>query len=236
MIAAVRQQQVASRETAAAQGEAKEASLKLANSIENLNKGAEEISRVQKLNTELQQKLLESSGRILSQGETISGLSRQAIETTTGGESFCHMSLMGDPNNRTMTPVFLHVGKNPLYEVKARIVNFQLVDPLARQKPLPIDQIMARDKHMPLGEIIPESAWIDHQQVVDFNADKAERQDYRIFFNARNGYWEQDLIWQKTDKGWAVATRVFRQEGTKRRLVFTNIDKGFPRRKLKWHS
>lgn len=237
MFAAIRQGQQSAWETQEAQRQAAEANLKLSNSIENLNKGAAEIARVQGQNAELQQRLLDSSGEILNQGKIISGLSRQSIEITTGGESFCHMSLMGDPDNhRIMIPVFLHVGKNPLYEVQVRIVNFQLVDPLARQKPLPIDQIMATDKHVSLGELIPESAWIDRQQVIDFNGDKAERQDYRIFFTARNGYWSQDLIWQKTDKGWATATRVFRDKGKNRRLIFTKIDKGFPRSKLKWHS
>jgi len=133
----MRQQEISTRETAEAQRQAAEANAKLASSIENLNKGAQEISRVQALNTELQQKLLESSGQIYEQGKTISGLSRQAIETTTGGKSFCYMSLTEDPDYRARPPVFLHIGKNSLYEVQARIVNFQLVDPLTRQKPLP---------------------------------------------------------------------------------------------------
>jgi len=95
---------------------------------------------------------------------------------------------------------------------------------------------MATDTHISLGEVIPESAWIDRQQRIDFNPDNAERQDYRIFFTARNGFWSQDLILQKTDKDWVMATRVFRDKGKNRKLVFTKIDQAFPKNKLKWHS
>lgn len=75
MVAAVRQQQISARETAEAQRQAAEASVKLANSIDNLNKGAAEISRVQALNTELQQRLLETT--------------EQTANQLTGADSFC---------------------------------------------------------------------------------------------------------------------------------------------------
>lgn len=137
MLAAVRQQQIAAKETAEAQRQAAEANVKLANSIENLNKGAAEISRVQALNTELQMKLLGSSGEILNQGKVISGLSQKAVDTaqeavwaSTGGESFCYlMSPVRHDDGRPMILIFAQHGKSPLYDVQAMVINLQVYDP-----------------------------------------------------------------------------------------------------------
>lgn len=45
---------------------------------------------------------------------------------------------------------------------------------------------------------------------------------YRIFFNARNGGWHQDLIMKRSKRGyWAAATRVKNKKG--REVVFEHM-------------
>jgi hypothetical protein len=243
MVAALRQQQISAQETAEAQRQAAEAGAKLSNNVENLNKGAAEmakaqaeIARVQTLNTELQQRLLDSSGEILSQGKVISNLSQQAIDTTTGGGSFCYMSLTGDPNGKVMTPVFLHIGKHPLYDIRVRIVDFQRFDALQAgvQRPLTLDEFFATDTNLSLGDLPLQSSWVEFDRTIPFNTASSNRQDYRIFFNARNGYWSQDLSWEKVDGKWIMSTRVFRDVGVgKKKQVFQKLDKKFSGR---WHN
>ncbi len=75
MFAAIRQQQQASKENAESQKQLAEANTKLAISLDRLGSQANEISRVQNLNTELQERLLETT--------------KDTASEITGADSFC---------------------------------------------------------------------------------------------------------------------------------------------------
>lgn len=112
----IRQARDSARETAHAQTQAAEANIRLSNSLDNLNKSTAEISRVQRLNTQLQEQLLTRSGEIAE-------LSQQGIDQITGGDSFC--VFLADPTNknaqgRHSVTVFVY-GKYPMVNVRATI-------------------------------------------------------------------------------------------------------------------
>jgi len=235
MIAAVRQQQVAAKETAEAQKQAAEANAKLATSIENLNKGATEIARVQELNTKLQERLLGSSGEILDQGKVISGLSQKAVDTaqeaigaSTGGESFCYLEFMRDSTDgrKPFLSYFRQYGKSPLYDVEVMVLNLQFFDlsePVGTEK-----DKMAR---MPfkIGNLPVGSTWMGRDGPgIPFNSANLERQDYKINFIARNGWWTQDVLFKKVGDRWVAATRVIREGIVPPKLIFTKMDGDFP--------
>jgi hypothetical protein len=247
MIAAMRQQQIAARETAEAQRQTAEANSRLATSIENLNKGATEIARVQALNTELQERLLQSSGDILSQGKTISGLSQKAADTarqavntaqqavdtarrgidiTTGGEGFCYMFFSENPSGGAAKPVFGNPGKTPLYDVYAKILDLQHLDRLRAQNPQANPE--AAFTSFAVGELAAGGTSLDLDRTLPFNTGLAERQDYQVGYDGRNGWWVQDIILKKVGNGWAMASRVFRTDGANYKLVFTKVDQNFP--------
>ena len=247
MVAAIRQQQVAAKETAEAQRHAAEANFKLANSIENLNKGATEIARVQALNTELQQKLLSSSGDILNQGKTISDLSQEAadtaqqavstarqavdtarlgIDTITGGEGFCYMFFSEGLSGSAATPIFGNPAKTPLYDVQANVLDVQHVERLRAQDPNA--DISLASTSVSIGDFAGNGTSLNRQQMLPFNTGNLDRQDYRIYFDGRNGWWIQDLTLKKVSTGWATAIRVFRTDGINSKLVFTKVDRDFP--------
>ena len=239
MFAGWKQQQVSARETAEAQKQLADSNAKLSSSLDRLGAQSNEIARVQELNTALQQKLLDSSGKLLDQSTVISGLSKEAIETTTGGDSFCYMSLTGDPDSKIMTPIFLHYGKHPLYGIHARIVNPQLLNPLQEAirkegRSPTVHELFSTDVDIEIGDLSLKSSWVQFGKFIPFDTTKSGRQDFNVFFNARNGYWSQTLRWRKVSDKWTQATRVSKDDGGKQRVVFTKIDPKFPRQELDW--
>jgi hypothetical protein len=74
-----------------------------------------ETSRLQQLNNELQQ-------RVLELGKINAALGRQNISTATGGDSFCWMEFLLIEAGRGI-PAFIHSGRYPLYHVEAQIID-----------------------------------------------------------------------------------------------------------------
>src|SRR6185503_17108720 len=135
MFAAVRQGQETSKQNAETQRHADEANARLITTLERINAQAEEIKRVQDLNTNLQGKLLEQSGELINSSKRISELSRQGIAAVTGGDSFAYMDLSSQViGPETMTPVFIVQGGFPVYELTARIVDLQKFDEIVAAK------------------------------------------------------------------------------------------------------
>jgi len=92
-----------------------QASAGLAGSLERLRESSEEIARVQRLNTELQQRLLESN-------DTIRTLSQQNLDQLTGGSSYpiiTPLPTLTEPN--TFRLVMSIVGENTLWDVSYRV-------------------------------------------------------------------------------------------------------------------
>lgn len=98
-----------------AQHKAEIASTKLSSTLDGISLATQETTRIQALNTQLQERLLEQSG-------TIATLAKDAIKTTTGGESYCYMSFF-DYMTPECFPVVYAVGAYPLYDLSARIVD-----------------------------------------------------------------------------------------------------------------
>lgn len=155
---------------------------------------------------------------------------RRIIATMTGGKSFCYMDL-SSRSSSTMTPVFIPQGGDPLYEVHARISNSQRLDEMYKQKgdaPMTWELLNSTEINLSLGNLAPAAALIrfDTPIGVDINAN---RQDFIIWFDARNGYWFEDLQLRKVGNDWSRAIRVFRIEGSNdKELIFTQVDKNFP--------
>jgi hypothetical protein len=92
-----------------------------------------------------------------------------------------------------------------------------------------MQEFMAADANVLLGDI-PVHTALPRMGLLEL-AGKTER-SFNIFFNARNGFWTQELRFRMIDGKWLTATRVTRVEvGSKRKTperLFERIDKGYP--------
>jgi hypothetical protein len=182
--------------------------------LANIANSTRETTRMQILNTELQE-------RLLSQGKTIADLGTQGINTATGGDSFCYMAFNGDSD----VPVFVHQGKYPLYGVVARIV-----DPNDPQQVVnPLLQIIIGPQDISAG-----LAWIDWQQHIPFR--NQSKQDFNVFFSAKNGVWTEQFrlrrINGKSERAILVEGRPGMNIPFARHKLFEQISPGFPQSEL----
>jgi hypothetical protein len=130
----------------------------------------------------------------------------QAIQT--GGDSFCYLMLYNFDLQGSFAREFVVIrnGEYGLYDVRIRI------------------------RDMDAGREVFEKAWGEVNAPADFlflRWPLPPSVYYRVFFHARNGSWNQDLILNKSEaaKCWLAAARVLDRRGQE--VVLQHIDNGF---------
>lgn len=92
---------------------------------------------------------------------------------------------------------------------------------------------------IPLGDIAPGSTRFISDSLIRWISANAKQQDFRVFFEARNGFWYEDLQLRvgTEDHTWHRALRVFRGHVyQKHSLLLTLIDKELPTQSPDWHK
>jgi hypothetical protein len=126
----------------------------------------------------------------------------------TGGNSFCYLMLYHFDLDRNIAQNFciIKTGEFPLYDVRYRILDMDAhVDILRKTH----GELNAPAEFTIVKWGLPEKVY------------------YRIFFSARNGQWNQDLILIKSVKSkcWLAATKVRDKSGAN--IAHQHIDIGF---------
>lgn len=121
-------------------------------------------------------------------------MSQEAIDQITGGDSYCYMDVTEDG-----TLAFLHVGKHPLSGVQPRIV----------------DMVKFRRSENPglnFSTILDPFDLAVGKSMVKLDAKIAfsdpAKQDFSIFFTAKNGSWDELLRMRKVEGVWQRAMKV----------------------------
>jgi len=214
---------------------AETAARRLDDSIKSLETSSKAITtmsaetvRVGHLNTQLQERLLE-------QTKTITSLSKESINTTTGGSSFGYISLLNICSSDSWIPAFVHIGKYPLYGVSARITDLDKFRKMPKDSSL-LDWFSA-NTNIDIGDIVEGFGKLYFEKSIPIVRDNVEH-SYNIFITARNGYWMQFLKVINLNGKCSTATRIYK-EGTPKKLVFEQIMDDFRRNhkgKIDWSN
>lgn len=205
--------------TYSAQIVAKNESKRLDNTIETIKNMSEESIRIGTLNKQLEEQLLDES-------KAITSLSKQSIKNTTGGDSFCYIFIKPTEDGKGWFPNFIHSGKYPLYGVNARIVDLEKFNEIIKKH----QQITFQDlddNSFHIGDMIAGTSLPMWNILIPWS--DAQSHAYNIFFSARNGMWHQEVRLRKINGQWVRATLVKKQIGKKTQIIFSMIDKSFPR-------
>lgn len=123
----------------------------------------------------------------------------------TGGDTFCYWMLYHFDVAKSIAQqwVVIRRGDYPLYDVQIRIMDMDAGKDVVRES---LGEINAPAVYTHVKWQLPESVY------------------YRVFFHARNGSGNQDLILKRSPKKeyWAAATRVKDKKG--REVVFEHMD------------
>ena len=159
----------------------------------------------------------------LQKQDSLANAAMRGINTTTGGNSLCFMDLQGPaPYNH---PVFYNIGRYPLYEVRARIVDISVLNPNG-------DQFLAAGR-MPfpelsiyVGNLGAASSHFDISMKLPFDPSHG---NFNIQFSARNGSWMENFRSRKNNT--PARRRAIRivTEGGPTKVLFQRVDKEYPR-------
>lgn len=163
------------------------ASAKLETSLTNLQTATAQISRLQSLNTELQQRLLASS-------RTVTELSKETLAQTTGGDTFPDILplMMPDPCGGLPLAVVAQ-GKHNLLDLSVNVKeHMQRTDPASVSASL--YYVRGASLPMVLANHLEELPICIHPE--------GDLDVYQIDTRARNGNWVEVLSLKRNGAGW----------------------------------
>jgi hypothetical protein len=160
----------------------------------------------------------------MRQFSVLSGLSLDSIKTQTGGDSFCYLVITNSNN-----PIIIHKGRYPLYGVQVRIVDLQKMR-LMEQRHQPINPLQD-DFIFNAGDLTVGLAVPNFSLRIPFT--DPDKQDFNIFFTAKNGLWDEKLRIRSINANRQTAFKVFRgDKNGKAVTLFESIPKDFPKSEL----
>ena len=137
----------------------------------------------------------------------------------TGGESFCYVSAGVDKGSNKSMLAVVHEGKYPMYAVTARIVDLAKFQ-AACQSGTPL----ASDIIKPIGDIAERQARVLGS--IDLGAGNAC--DLDVHFNARNGFFIQQIRFRRVNGEWELATYISATTDPSKRL-HESVSANYPR-------
>lgn len=149
-------------------------------------------------------------------------LNEHIAQLITGGESFGYFEFAGTVHKPF---IFRHKGEYPLYEAKCRIVNLGDYSKLPSRSPaVGFGILSSTEKRINLGTIRKGSWGLQP----NYNITTNDIQGYNIFFEARNGRWEQKIRIRRIATGFRHATLVSRRKGETVEILYKHVAEGFP--------
>jgi hypothetical protein len=185
------------------------ASADLTNALGNLGKSTAQIASDQKETVRIQSENTALQERLLAQSGMISKLAEEGINSTTGGSGYCYMSFPGNTMGlQASNPIFLNMGKFPLYDISARIVDLVKEERLkeSNKNVDPIEAMALAGTKVIIQHLAVNAAY-SSGVVIPFTPD-AQQRSFNIFFDARNGFWSEELRYRFVSGHWTIAYRM----------------------------
>lgn len=173
----------------------------------------------------VEERLSGVGNRLEGLADQIEARTQKLMATISGGDSFCQFGLSLNPDGSPSNCLFAnHHGEHPLYGVSVRVVDLDELE--SAERAVSLQELMEKDYHFELGDLIPE-----HAQIVGYlkipRSDATTRR-LNIFWSARNGGFSQTLRYVYAEGEWHCAARVRKNYGAKSEMIFEKIDEGYP--------
>lgn len=153
--------------------------------------------------------------------ETLEQKTMDLIGHVSGGNSFPSLMFgMMDEKTGNCSLMVNHKGDHPLYDVTARIVDLNKFALIKGE--LTINNFRQADTTIEVGNLIPGHV----AMVRPWKIEGLDKQNYNVFFTARNGRFTQELRMVKIDGNWVTATKV---TNGNEEVVLEEIPERFPR-------
>lgn len=170
------------------------------------------------------QRQLMSSEELRKKSDEIVELNKYIVEAITGGNSFAYFDLTFT-KEKSPTPVLIHKGEHPLYELAVRIVN---LDKFEKKTKHSLSDMKKDDVFISLGTLAAHST-----RLYDTIEIGTEHLRLNLFFSARNGFFTESLRGQRVGNEWKTAVQVTKSSPTsgETKTLFEKVDPNYPRGK-----
>lgn len=197
---------------------------------------AEEQIGVQRELKKKSDEIAELSKLLAAKSDEIASLNRSAVSYSKGEGSYCYFEPNIFSSHNAVFPTLVNVGKNPLYDLRVRIVPnpHKFFPPVEGKITYEIfEEIMRTEMHINVGSLAPSNVEGTGYPSLILKWDLPVDEDkvaYNVFFSARNDYFIQYLRFWRVKERWFVASKVVRQLGGEEGIVLHQfIQAGYPK-------
>jgi hypothetical protein len=165
-----------------------------------------------------------SEKALREKSEEIAELNKSIARSITGGDSFAYLLPIfqkGSYNAPLLTAV--HHGDYPLYDLNARIVDLDKFEKMTAHE-YSFNEIQKNEQYRKIGNLAPSrSIMLGSVQI------NGTQLRWNIFFNARNGFFTEELRIVKVGDTWKIAIRVLNTPTSGEvKTLYEKVDDGFP--------
>ena len=130
------------------------------------------------------QEIADLNKALAQKSDEIAELNRNIVSSVTGGDSFSYLALFGMTDAAGPQVIVVQMGKYPLYDVAARVVDLDKWE-AERGSVMTLEKLQALDAHLTVGNIAA-GASVTAGRLTRLNPTRQYR--YNVFFSARNGF------------------------------------------------
>jgi hypothetical protein len=165
-----------------------------------------------------------------TRSDEISSLNKEIVNLVTGGKSYTYFIFSGTIHNPL---TLVQKGKHPLHNAKCRLITLGDYTKLPSRSPFAY--FSKNEKRLDLGNL-ESGAWGLQPK---FELTDSPIQGFNVFFEARNGVWEQMIRIRKIDNNFQWATKVIRKLESTEEILYEHTSEKFPlndKGKIDWYK
>lgn len=171
------------------------------------------------------QEIVSLNQKLVVKSDKIADLNRELMGSVIGGDSFCYL-LPVSSSGKISGFILKSKGKYPLYDLSFRIIDLDKSDALLKEG-LSLDNFLNDTIYQKnVGVLKSHSAKYYSEKMLVEAKDLVR---LKIFFDARNGGFDQLLRMHKVDNEWQFIFKVVKFKGNKETVLMENIPDGYPR-------
>lgn len=182
------------------------------------------------------QERAEFERELRKRSDEIASLNREIAAYSKGEGSYCYFEPTVSSSRNAVFPALVNVGKNPLYDVRIRIVPnpHKRIPPVGNKVTYEIlEEMMQIETRIDAGTLAPSNVpgLAYPSLIIKWDLPISEdKHAYNVFFSARNDHFTQYLRFWRVNSRWFLALKVLRQLGGEEGTVLKEfVQPGYPR-------
>jgi hypothetical protein len=154
-------------------------------------------------------KLLKSGSQNFILAQKILELNKYIVNNITGGNSYCYyIPGFPDGNRNILAGTFIRTGGYPIYDLYIRIIDGNLMEQSIKTRNNALRTKAEKIIPHPVISISGQANFSLYDYFFGELPKDSSKQEYSIFYTARNGEWHQSIKLSKINNKWQIVSWV----------------------------